>query len=109
MLELICHLLGDYTFQTSWMARNKVSCWFVAIVHATVYTFMFVLILQPSLTAILVIGVTHCVIDRLQLARYWTTFIGQKGLPVWLGTWLLIINDNIIHLVINHVALYCWP
>lgn len=105
MLELLCHLTGDYTLQTSWMAREKTKRSLPAAVHAAVYTSVFVIVLRPSLEAICVIGLTHFVIDRWALARLWTRALGQRNLPNWLGGWLLVINDNIIHLWINHLVL----
>lgn len=108
MLELLCHFTGDYTLQTSWMAREKTQRSIPAAVHATVYTAVFALVLQPPVYAICVIGLTHFVIDRWALARHWTRALGQRGLPDWLGGWLLVINDNIFHLWINHAALSRW-
>ena len=105
MLQLICHLIGDYTLQTSWMAREKSRQSFAAVTHAAVYTAVFVTVFRPPWTAVCVIGLTHFVIDRWALARHWTNCLGQRGLPEWLGVWLLIINDNTFHLVINYVAL----
>jgi hypothetical protein len=71
-----------------------------------------------------VIGVTHFFIDRFRLARYvcwYKNFIAPRSswpsgpitptgyadsVPVWLSTWLLIITDNAMHLIINGLALY---
>lgn len=105
MTELLCHLFGDYVFQNQWMADNKVKRWFPAIVHATVYTAMFLTVTQ-SIVALAIIGSTHAVIDRFRLARYWVEWfkIGI-GAPDFLRVWLLIIVDNSFHLAINHAAL----
>jgi len=105
MIELLCHLTGDYTLQNAWMAQNKVKAWLPAIVHASIYSTVFLLMLQPSWYAMAVIFGTHLLIDRFRLAKYWTKAIGVSDEPAWLGTWLLIINDNVIHLWINHLAL----
>lgn len=124
MPELISHLLGDYVFQNHWMATNKVRAWFPAIVHAAVYSLIFLLWLQPSWQAMAVIFGTHAIIDRYRLAGYWVRFYGigcescfqrynremmgwppTKPAPPFLAVWLLIIVDNTFHLVINHAAL----
>lgn len=121
MEQLIAHLIGDYVLQSDWMATNKTSRSSVALVHAFIYTAPFLLITQ-SLVAILVICLTHAVIDRFRLARYivwvkeWLSPDSPRPLsecplgyspekPVWLATWLLIIADNTMHLAINYAAL----
>lgn len=68
MEQLILHLIGDYCTQSDWMAQNKTKRWFPAIAHATIYSLPFLLI--GSWTAVLVIWLTHAVIDRFRLARY---------------------------------------
>jgi hypothetical protein len=69
MLQLILHLLGDYVFQSDWMAQNKTKRFAPAAAHALVYSLPF-LLLDPSLAAFLVILVTHFFIDRYRLARF---------------------------------------
>ena len=82
------------------------------------------LLLQPSLEAWFVIFFTHFLIDRFAIAKYiafaktkiapnkwWPSWKDcsvngyNKDIPVWLSTWLLIITDNTIHLIINYLAL----
>lgn len=124
--QLIAHALGDYVFQTGWMAVNKTSRWLPAIVHGAVYGLIFWLVLQPSPAAMAVIVGTHIVIDRFRLARYvcyakeFITFPAQRpkswneckkfgydpGTPTHLAEWLMIIVDNILHVCINAWALY---
>ena len=124
MLQLILHLIGDYLLQSDWMALNKTKCSKAAAAHAITYSLPF-LILEPSLTAFLVICITHFFIDRFRLARYvvyarnivlqpkkyrnsWddcreTGY--HKDVPQWLSIWLLVACDNTIHLLINWAAL----
>ena len=133
MLQLILHLLGDYVFQSDWMANNKTKRSWPALCHAVVYSLPF-LLLQPSWTAFTVILVTHFLIDRFRLARYvvWAKnvlldpglfrFKDQEWIfryrwsncsatgypsdaPPWLAVWLLIAADNTLHLAINYAAL----
>jgi hypothetical protein len=123
MEQLLAHLVGDYVLQSDRMAlkkrKNIAAAWF----HAFVYSMPFVL-LAPSTEAWLVILITHMLIDHLALARYvgfaknflapvsawpkWeetnaTGYSNDK--PVWMSTWLFIITDNCMHLVINYAAL----
>ena len=121
MEQLLLHLIGDYVTQTDWMARTKVTTTFAALCHAFVYSLPF-LLLSPSLTAIVVIALSHFLIDRFRLARY--VAFGKNKLTDWhlkwadcratgfpsdvpAGTafWLMILVDNTMHLSINYAAL----
>jgi hypothetical protein len=141
-LQLICHAVGDYLFQSDWMANKKTSNWLPAILHATTYTAAF-LLLTTSWAALLIIGGTHALIDRYRLVRYliwaknflappqeeewdqpreegalpkvttwwhpWSECSGtgyHKDKPPWMTVWLMIITDNLLHVIINAVALY---
>jgi hypothetical protein len=124
MLQLICHLVGDYILQTHWMAQNKTKRNFPAAAHAFCYTVPFLFLLPTaSLVALWVICISHFVIDRWRLAVYvvylknWVTQPDltweeaapnsgyPKTTPAWLAVWLTIIADNTIHLSINYAAL----
>lgn len=121
--QLIAHLVGDYVLQTDWMASEKTKRLPVAFVHALVYAIPFLLLTQ-SPAALAVIVVTHALIDRYRVARaivwaknqlapksyrYPWASAGWHGYqstkPEWLAGWLLILADNILHLVINALAL----
>lgn len=113
--QLIAHAVGDYIIQSDWMARNKTSKTLAAAVHAGTYTLPFLLLTQ-SLMALAFICGTHFLIDRFRLARFvvWlkngaqgpVTATGYpEGTPAWLSTWLLIIADNILHVILNAVAI----
>jgi len=129
--QIIAHMIGDYVVQSDWMASQKTKSHWPCIVHAATYTLVF-LALTQSIAALLVIGVTHFIIDRWRLARYvvkaknmllcppqdkvWIdgnlvhdhldpdTGSGRDK-PAFLSVWLLIIVDNLMHLCINAVAL----
>lgn len=129
MHELILHLIGDYVLQTEQMAVRKLRSWTWAIVHALVYSTPFFIYLgiingnwTHGLTAWLVIFGTHAVIDRMAIAA---TLCRIKNLawfgedvpakdentgygidtPPYIRFWLVVIVDNTLHLIINHVAL----
>lgn len=122
-LSLLAHLVGDYLLQTHWMATQKTERWSPAIIHGIVYTLPFLFITQAPL-ALLIICVTHIVIDRYRLARHFVWAKNQLApaafrperaalkttgysadTPAWLSTWLLIIADNTTHLLINTAAI----
>jgi hypothetical protein len=119
MEQLICHLVGDYIFQSHTMAIKKTTSNLWALYHAVWYTIPFLLITQ-DIEAISIICVTHMLIDRFRIAAGITKLknyifgefnrqalleIYPEGTPVWLSTWLVIILDNTMHMVINYLAI----
>jgi len=123
-IQLLCHLLGDYVLQSTWMANNKTKSWFAAFIHAFVYYLPFHFVLYPSPQAAIIIIATHAVIDRYRLAKYvayaknflapapaWPSWANchetgnPKETPPFLAVWLMIIVDNAMHLIINALAL----
>jgi hypothetical protein len=125
--QLVAHAVGDYILQSDWMATEKTKQNTAAAAHAITYTLPF-LFLTRSPAALAVICGTHFVIDRWRLARYvvWAknllcpywrlwgadmTWEACKGTgyspdrPPWMAVWLLIIADNILHVLINGIAL----
>ena len=122
--QLICHAIGDYVIQSDWMAGEKTRRFSVALLHATSYALPF-LFLTHSVYALAAIVSTHAVIDRWRLARFvvfmrnglapgmsgkrWIDFDPNTGFardrPAWLTTWLLIICDNVMHVLINAAAI----
>lgn len=129
--QLVAHAVGDYILQSDWMADNKTKSHVAAAIHAITYTLPFLLItLSPA--ALAVICGTHFVIDRWRLARLvvwlkngpwdyiempgsnggtWKlktlTATGyQESKPPFLAIWLLIIADNILHVICNALAIF---
>lgn len=119
MLQLICHLTGDYCLQNHWMANTKTRSFGVALVHAAAYMLPFTLAfgLWAHPAAFAVMFLSHAVIDRFQLAKYWCAVYGVGGpgwfersegvepAPPFLAVWLRIIVDNTAHLAINYACL----
>jgi len=118
--QLVAHAVGDYILQSDWMATEKTKQNAAAAAHAFTYTLPF-LFLTRSPAALAVIMGTHFVIDRYRLARYvvWAkNWLGPNkpwaecsatgypaDRPAWLTVWLLIIADNVLHVLINGIAL----
>lgn len=74
-LQLLAHAVGDYVLQNHWMATRKTSSIAVAVVHALMYTLPFLVLFGGS-WALVPICLTHAVIDRYRLARYWCEWWG---------------------------------
>lgn len=121
MSAVLAHFVGDYLIQSHWMASEKVEGWFPAACHALTYTLVFLFITTSPL-ALAIICLSHFAIDHWRLARfvvyaknflapkkYWPSKLTPTGydesVPAWMATWLLIITDNIIHIVINLIAI----
>lgn len=114
--QLLAHLVGDYLLQSHKEAVNKTSNTWWALFHSIKYAMPF-LLLANSCLALSTIVITHFFIDRFRLAKYinWLkNFDFDKNItptgypnnvPEWLSGWLLIITDNILHLLINYLAI----
>jgi len=129
--QLVAHAVGDYILQSDWMADNKTKQHFAAAAHAVTYTLPFLFITQSPAALAAICG-THFVIDRWRLARfvvwlkngpiyrYWsepfrcwswelrplTTTGYPDSKPPFLAVWLLIIADNILHVICNGLAIW---
>lgn len=119
--QLVAHAIGDYLLQSDWMAQEKTKRSVAALAHVATYSLPFVL-LGASVPALAVIVGTHFVIDRWRLARYvvwaknwlgpnraWSECVATgypPDRPPWMAVWLLIIGDNILHVLCNGLALH---
>jgi hypothetical protein len=114
--QFVAHAVGDYILQSHWMAIEKTKRSVAAALHAVTYTLPFLLITHEPLALLIITG-THFVIDRFRLARFIVWFKNgpwkpvtatgyQDDVPAWLSVWLLIAADNILHVVINGVAIW---
>ena len=133
MLQLILHIFGDYFLQTDWQALNKkkpgiIGFW-ACLKHCALYSTPFLLL--GSWKAVLVIFITHFIIDRTNIVAYllaiknnvrkqqtskmmplsfpYTYDISNFGLgldrPFAISIWIYIIVDNLFHIVCNYLAL----
>lgn len=82
MIQLICHLVGDYALQSHVMATRKTSSLPWALIHAVFYTLPF-LFLTHSPSALAIICLTHALIDRFAIARHWCEFYGVGFPGIW--------------------------
>lgn len=137
MLQLILHGIGDYYLQTDWQALNKkkkggLGLW-ACLKHCITYSLPFLFI--GSWKAVLIIFITHFIIDRTNLVAYLLAIknnvkktikaekdYGMTGYydravydisnfgfglerPFTITIWLYIICDNLLHIICNYVAL----
>lgn len=106
MEQLLCHLIGDYLFQTTYMALNKYERWTPAVVHGIVYTLSFALLTQ-DLWRLAAIAFIHIIIDHYRVAGYWARLVNwewEKPQPV-VPYWVMTAIDQTMHLTINYLIL----
>jgi hypothetical protein len=119
--QLVAHAVGDYLLQSEWMVREKGHSNVAALAHVVVYTLPFLFLTQHPVTLFVIAG-SHFVLDRWRVARYviWLKnwpWPGRRSweecketgyppeTPKWMATWLMIIVDNILHVLINGAAI----
>ena len=69
LIWLACHFVGDFAFQSTWMSVEKGRSWEINFYHCAMYTGTFVLFGHASLTASILLLITHFIVDALK-ARY---------------------------------------
>jgi len=101
---ILAHLLGDFVFQTDWMAQNKSKGSLACAVHCAVYTACGIAVVAaqgawwPFWTWVAIFA-THFAIDRTGFAK--GTLMGwfqQQSFRDNLGPWSGIIIDNTLHI-----------
>lgn len=133
--QLLIHLVGDYWLQNDWMAMNKKRNFGIALLHSFVYTLPFILVCKSvvalfviMITHALIDGTrvvnflnqlknndfdTHCMPFHLEYKNINSNLIheavnlrdGFGNRALCIRVWLTIIQDNILHLVINYLAI----
>lgn len=117
MHQLLLHLLGDYIIQNDWMALNKkektLKGELACQIHCITYSLPFLFI--GSLYAVIIIYITHYIIDRSNIVSWFLAFkngvfhIENFGFrnerPKLISVWLYIIVDNVFHIFCNYFAL----
>lgn len=65
---IMCHAIGDYLFQSSYLADNKGKNWYLLIIHCILYCVPFAFCFGIDARLIILFG-AHVIIDALK-ARY---------------------------------------
>lgn len=128
--QFLIHCFSDYWLQNDYMATNKKKDFRIALLHAVIYTIPF-LLLTKSLLALLTICITHAIIDgtnivnklnQLKNLDFNKQYVkdnsiagnnesvlsisdGYTDRPLFIRVWLIILQDNILHLIINYLSL----
>ncbi|WP_430789884.1 DUF3307 domain-containing protein [Virgibacillus flavescens] len=105
---LIGHFVGDFLFQTNWMATYKSQRWLPLLVHSSLYTIVIILfsLLEGGLSGfgILLIFIGHLILDRGTFVTFWVVNIQTATKPN--QRWLSIITDQTFHIILLAIAIY---
>ena len=104
MIQLICHLIGDYLLQTSWMALNKVGGLLPALAHCVGYTIPFMFITFDPIQLFLIFF-THFLIDYTGVVKLLSDKTFDTNTPEYLRVIIGIVRDNTVHLIFNYLIL----
>jgi hypothetical protein len=112
---LIGHLVGDWMFQSDWMASEKHNGLRspALLVHCTLYTLImvgFLAIAQrqapdfgTALQFLLLIYVSHWLIDGMQAAVLWGHLLGQTD-----QKFVRIVVDQTLHILVLALLVEFW-
>lgn len=106
---LIAHLLGDFLFQTKWMADSKLNKWLPLLIHAFVYTAIIWILSYfafggLSLAGCILIFGGHLILDRRAFVNFWSTKIMSLGDDT--PAWITIVIDQSFHLILLALSLH---
>jgi ABC-type uncharacterized transport system permease subunit len=113
MIQLFLHGIGDYYIQNDWMALNKkLKTWkgeLACQIHCITYALPFLFIC--SWLQVLLIYISHYILDRTHIIEWILAYKNgvnhiknfgfSESRPQFLTIWLLIITDNLTHLITN--------
>lgn len=71
---IVCHFVGDYLFQTDYLAQGKGKDWYLLLAHCVLYCVPFIICFGFVWQLAVIFGV-HIIVDALK-ARY-------KLIPLW--------------------------
>jgi hypothetical protein len=99
-LAFLGHMVGDYIFQTDWMAENKKQNTLPCIIHSAIWAGSVVLFAGWGWLPFLFLFVIHFIQDRTYLVREWMHLIGQDHFATGpYAPWSMVIIDNTFHLL----------
>ncbi|MGE5396709.1 MAG: DUF3307 domain-containing protein [Chitinophagales bacterium] len=96
---LVGHLVGDFLFQTHWMAENKNTKLWPLFVHSLVYTLTVYafswLTGGISYWGMAIIFLSHFLLDQRSFTRWWLDNISKSSGLIWMQFAI----DQVFHIV----------
>jgi len=100
---LVGHMVGDFLLQTGWMAKKTINMASL-ITHCLVYALAVYVSTLPagglSVTALLVIFVSHLVLDQRKFVFFWVSRVNKAESLQWMN----IVIDQSFHLLVLALA-----
>lgn len=107
---LVGHLVGDFLFQTAWMANGKKRNLVPIIVHASVYALCILVFSKNtgmlSWVDYFIIWGSHLVIDSRKPTYWWMSKVMGVSSEGDKEAWLTIIVDQTFHLLVLYSLLF---
>lgn len=94
---ILGHFVGDYLLQNNWMALNKSKKWLPLLTHVCLYA-LAICVATWTFNPwwILVVILSHIVIDRWSLAEKWVKLIKSRSLEEFVKSKEIVVkNDQI--------------
>ena len=99
-LAFLGHLVGDYIFQTDWMAANKKQQTLPCLIHCLIWAACVTIFAGWGWLPFLLLFTFHFIQDRTYIVRSWMKLIGQEGFATGpYAPWSTVIVDNTFHLL----------
>lgn len=86
---VMCHIVGDYLFQTDYMAREKDRDWYILFVHCVCYCVPFAIVFGID-HRLMLIFITHIVVDALKARWHMIGLLEDQLLHYSIATLLLL-------------------
>lgn len=74
---IFCHVIGDYLFQSDYIADNKGKSWYILFVHCVLYGVPFVITFGVDWRVVLLMAI-HFPVDALKARWHKTTLLEDQ-------------------------------
>ncbi|AZO95270.1 DUF3307 domain-containing protein [Halocella sp. SP3-1] len=104
---ILGHMIGDYLFQSDWMAINKKKSGLAGlipcIVHCLIWTIsVFLFIGEYRLIFFCMLFLSHFILDRTNFVKWYLKRFKIMPNPTF---WKIVIVDNTLHLLMIFLVL----
>lgn len=123
MMQIFCHMLGDFLVQSDWNNSGKTKHTQSVLMHCLSYSLPFVFLIDRyRFFAIGVVAISHYLIDRYQLVHVIVGLTPEASpillqrpipqlwypaeTPYWLVAWFFVIIETVLNVSINGIAFH---
>ena len=87
---VMCHIVGDYLFQTDYMAREKGKDWYILFVHCVCYCVPFAVVFGIDYRLMLMF-IAHFVADALKARWHMIGLFEDQLFHYWIAMLLMLL------------------